>query len=240
MKPTFRPELFVPLLLGGKRIGWLRPELAARLGAWKEVFQANAERVTLLQPDALSPVVAQLAKEGFITGWRNERYRIADLFEVERAAALPFGFPTRAVHLNGIAAERMWLARRSTTKQTDPGMLDNLVAGGISVGYSVEATLVKEAWEEAGLPVELSQRAKFGGTLTVVREVPRGVQWETVIIYDLELPADFRPANQDGEVSEFKLLAFSEVEQQIADGALTHEAALAAQDYLKRRRAKAP
>jgi 8-oxo-dGTP pyrophosphatase MutT (NUDIX family) len=240
VKPTFRPELFVPLVLGGERIGWLRPELAARLGAWKEVFRANAERVTLMQPDALDPVVEQLAKEGFITGWRNERYRIADRFEVERAAALPFGFPTRAVHLNGIAGGRMWLARRSTTKQTDPGMLDNLVAGGISVGYSVEATLVKEAWEEAGLPAELSQKAQFGGTLTVVREVPRGVQWETVIIYDLELPADFRPANQDGEVSEFKLLAFSEVERQIADGALTHEAALAAQDYLKRRRARAP
>ena len=240
MKPTFRPELFVPLVLGGRRIGWLRPELAARLGAWKEVFQANAERVTLLQPDALGPVVEQLAKEGFIPGWRNERYRIADLFEIERAAALPFGFQTRAVHLNGIAGERMWLARRSMTKQIDPGMLDNLVAGGISVGYSVEATLVKEAWEEAGMPAELSQKAQFGGTLTVVREVPRGVQWETVIMYDLELPADFRPANQDGEVSEFKLLAFSEVEQQIADGALTHEAALAAQHYLKRRRATAP
>ena len=235
MKPTFRPELFVPLVLGGERIGWLRPELAARLGAWTEIFQANAERVTLLQPDALSPVVEQLAKEGFITGWRNERYRIADQFEVERAAALPFGFPTRAVHLNGIAGGRMWLARRSTTKQTDPGMLDNLVAGGISVGYSVEATLVKEAWEEAGLPAELSQKAKLGGTLTVVREVPRGVQWETVIIYDLELPADFRPQNQDGEVSEFQLLAFDAVERET----LTYEAGLVALDYIKRRAASA-
>ena len=236
MKPTFRPELFVPLTLGGKQIGWLRPELAARLGYWKQVFQANAERVALLNPDALTAVVEELAKEGFITGWRNERYRIADLFEVERAAALPFGFPTHAVHLNGTAGERMWLARRSATKQTDPGMLDNLVAGGISVGYSVEATLVKEAWEEAGLPAELAQKAKFGGTLTVVREVPRGVQWETVHIYDLELPADFQPRNQDGEVSGFQLLPFSEIEKQN----LTYEAALAAQHYLKRRRARAP
>ena len=140
------------------------------------------------------------------------------------------------MHLNGIVGERMWLARRSATKQTDPGMLDNLVAGGISVGYSVEATLVKEAWEEAGLPAELARKAKFGGTLTVVREVPRGVQWETVIIYDLELPPDFQPKNQDGEVSEFQLLPFSEIENQN----LTYEAALVAQDYLRRRRAKAP
>jgi hypothetical protein len=74
----------------------------------------------------------------------------------------------------------------------------------------------------------------------VVREVPRGVQWETVIIYDLDLPTDFHPVNQDGEVSEFKLLAFPEVERQIADGAMAYEAALAAQDYHNRRQARAP
>jgi 8-oxo-dGTP pyrophosphatase MutT (NUDIX family) len=240
VKPTFRPELFVPLILGGKQIGWLRPELAARLGEWAGIFKCSADQVLLLEPAGLTPIVEQLEKEGFIPGWRNERYRIADLFEIERAAALPFGLITRAVHLNGMVGSRMWLARRSATKQTDPGMLDNLVAGGISVGYSVEATLVKEAWEEAGLPAELAQKAKFGRTLTVVREVPRGVQWETVIIYDLELPADFRPVNQDGEVSEFMLLAFPEVERQISDGAVAYEAALAAQDGLKRRRTKAP
>lgn len=236
MKSTFRAERFVPLTLGGKRIGWLRPELAARLGAWKQVFSASSDRVKLLKADLLAPIVEQLAKEGFIPGWRNERYRIAGQFEIERAAARPFGLTTQAVHLNGIAGERMWLARRSATKQIDPGMLDNLVAGGIGIGFSAETTLVKEAWEEAGIPAELARNAVASGSVSVLREVPEGVQSETVSIYDLELPQDFRPQNQDGEVSEFRLLTFSEVEREV----LTFEAALVARRYLQRRRARAP
>jgi len=186
--------------------------------------------------DASGPVVEALAREGFIPGWRNERYRIAGLFEIERAAARPFGFTTQAVHLNGIAGDRMWLARRSPTKQIDPGMLDNLVAGGISVGFSAETTLVKEAWEEAGIPAELARGATASGTISVLREVAEGVQSEVVSIYDLELPEGFQPHNQDGEVSEFRRLTFSAIEREV----LTYEAALVAQDYLKRRRARAP
>lgn len=236
MKPTFRPERFVPLSLGGRRIGWVRPELAARLALFPKVFSAGPDRVKLLDAEGLTPVVEALAKEGFIPGWRNERYRIADLFDIERAAARPFGLTTQAVHLNGIVGERMWLARRSATKPIDPGMLDNLVGGGISVGFSVEATLVKEAWEEAGIPAALAQKAEPGGTISVLREVPEGVQSEIVSVYDLELPQDFRPQNQDGEVSEFKLLAFAQVEGEI----LTYEAGLVAQDCFKRRLARAP
>ena len=67
---------------------------------------------------------------------------------------------------------------------------------------------MKEAWEEAGIPAELAQKATAGaGRSSVLREVPEGVQSEIISIYDLELPADFQPHNQDGEVSEFQLLA---------------------------------
>jgi 8-oxo-dGTP pyrophosphatase MutT (NUDIX family) len=231
VKPTFRPERFVPLSLGGKRIGWLRPELAAHLASWPKVFATSPDRVALLNPDGLAAVVEQLAKDGFIPGWRNERYRIEDLFDIERAAARPFGLTTQAVHMNGIVGERMWLARRSATKPIDPGMLDNLVGGGVSLGFSAEATLVKEAWEEAGIPAELARKAKPGGTIGVLREVPEGVQSETISVYDLDLPADFRPENQDGEVSEFKLVTFAEVEREV----LAYEAGLVALDYLQRR-----
>ena len=236
MKPTFRPQLYVPLALGGRRIGWLRPELAARLSTWPTVFVATPERVTLLKPDALMPVLEVLAEDGFIPGWRNERYRIEDLFDIERAAARPFGLTTQAVHVNGIVGERMWLARRSATKPIDPGMLDNLVGGGVTAGLSPVQVLLKEAWEEAGIPAELACKATAGGTMSVLREVPEGVQSETISVYDLELPADFRPQNQDGEVSEFKLVTFAEVEREM----LAYEAGLVALDYLQRRRARAP
>ena len=229
---SFRPELFVPLLAGRAQIGWLRPELAARLAAWPSVFSTSAERVRLLDPDALAPVVEALAAEGFIPGWRDERYRIADLFEIERAAARPFGLTTTAVHVNGIVdGEKMWLARRAGTKAIDPGMLDNVVGGGLTAGLSPDEVLVKEAWEEAGIPVALARTATRGGTASVLREVPEGVQSEVIHVYDLELPASFQPRNQDGEVSEFLLLAFDRV----ATENLTLEAELTAKDYFRRR-----
>ena len=230
---SFNPERYVRLLAAGRQIGWLAPELAARLAAWPEVFKCSTEKVLLIVPGALTPVVEQLAQEGFIPGWRNERYRIEDLFEIERAAARPFGLTTRAVHVNGIVGDRMWLARRSATKPIDPGMLDNLVGGGISVGYSVEETLVKEAWEEAGIPAELARTARPASSLRVLREVPEGVQSEVVEAYDLELPEGFRPRNQDGEVSEFLLLPFSDVLKQD----MTFEADLVARDCVSRRKA---
>jgi 8-oxo-dGTP pyrophosphatase MutT (NUDIX family) len=232
---AFDPAGHVPVTFRGARIGWVRPRLARRLAAWPAVFGRGADGVSLLDPGALASVVEALAGEGFIPGWRNERYRIADLFEIERAAARPFGLTTQAVHVNGIVgATRMWLARRSAKKPIDPGMLDNLVGGGISVGFSVADTLVKEAWEEAGIPAELARRATFGGKASVLREVPEGVQSETVHIYDLELPADFQPRNQDGEVSEFRLLPFSEIQNQ----KLTYEAAVVARDCISRRSAR--
>jgi 8-oxo-dGTP pyrophosphatase MutT (NUDIX family) len=238
VKPTFRPERFVPLSLGGKRIGWVRPALATRLVAWPGVFGIHPKEISLLDPEALTPVVEALAKEGFIPGWRNERYRIADLFDIERAAARPFGLTTQAVHLNGIVGERMWLARRSATKPIDPGLLDNLVGGGVSAGLTPLQVLVKEAWEEAGISAELAHEATPGGSMDVLREVPEGVQSETIAIYDLDLPKDFQPRNQDGEVSEFQLLTFEAVQR----ATLTYEAELVARDYLKRRAtsAKAP
>jgi 8-oxo-dGTP pyrophosphatase MutT (NUDIX family) len=235
VKPTFRPERFVPLSLGGKRIGWVRPELAARLPAWPRVFDCHSKEISLLDPTALPPVVEQLAKEGFIPGWRNERYRIADLFDIERAAARPFGLTTQAVHLNGIVGERMWLARRSATKPIDPGMLDNLVGGGVTAGLTQLQVLVKEAWEEAGISAALAQKATPGGTMSMLREVPEGVQSEIISIYDLELPEDFQPRNQDGEVSEFQLLAFESVKRET----LAYEAGLVARDYFNRRAALA-
>ena len=232
----FRPERFVPLLAGRARIGWLRPELAARLGGWPKVFASGADQVVLLRPADLSPVIEQLAQEGFIPGWRNERTRIADSFDIERAAARPFGLATQAVHVNGVVgAENMWLARRSRSKATDPGMLDNLVGGGLTSGLSIEEVLVKEAWEEAGIGAELARRATRAGTVQLLREVPQGVQCELIHVHDLELPRDFTPRNQDGEVAELRLATFAEVRRLIEDTEeLTVDAALAALDFFRR------
>jgi len=51
-----------------------------------------------------------------------------------------------------------------------------------------------------------------------------------VHVFDLSLPEGFEPRNQDGEVSEYLLVPFSEV----SSHDLTLEAELAADDYFKR------
>jgi 8-oxo-dGTP pyrophosphatase MutT (NUDIX family) len=114
-------------------------------------------------------------------------------------------------------------------------MLDNLVGGGVTAGLTEFQVLVKEAWEEAGIAAELAQKATPRGTISVLREVPEGVQSEIISTYDLDLPEDFQPRNQDGEVAEFQLLAFEAVERE----ALTYEAGLVARDYFNRRAALA-
>jgi 8-oxo-dGTP pyrophosphatase MutT (NUDIX family) len=237
-KQSFSPGRYVPFFAAGRHVGWLRPELAARLAAWPAVFSLDGARVKLLDAGSLDPIVEQLAREGFIPGWRNERYGIHGLFEIERAAARPFGLTTYAVHVNGISFDEksMWIARRSAGKPIDPGMLDNLVGGGLTAGLSLEEVLMKEAWEEAGVPSEFARSAKRGGTVRILREVPQGVQSEVISVYDLVLPTGFEPKNQDGEVSGFQCLPFGEVLRLLREtDQFTLDATLVAMDYFSRR-----
>ena len=60
------------------------------------------------------------------------------------------------------------------------------------------------------------------------------MQAEQLFVYDLELPAGFKPANQDGEVSEHRLVSVSEALRLIAGEALTVDASLVTLDWLLR------
>ena len=51
----------------------------------------------------------------------------------------------------------MWVARRARTKATYPGKLDNMVAGGHPLGISAFDNLLKECYEEAGIPPEIAR-----------------------------------------------------------------------------------
>jgi 8-oxo-dGTP pyrophosphatase MutT (NUDIX family) len=166
----------------------------------------------------------------------------APWFFLERAAARYFGVHTYAAHLNGLVrvddAVTMWLARRSDSKAIDPGMLDNLVGGGIAAGATVADTVVKESWEEAGITQGLAATAQSAGLLSIFRVQRDGVQHETIFVHDLWLPADFAPANQDGEAVEHRRVALAEAARliAIADGpdTVTSDASLVALDCLLR------
>jgi 8-oxo-dGTP pyrophosphatase MutT (NUDIX family) len=240
----------------GHTVGWLDPARAARLSAFASVFAHAGDEIRLAatladcsaRTTAIDEVTRALAGEGLLSAWRDERYAVATEFgaaplvDIERAAARYFGIRTYAVHINGLVRGggdlAMWLARRSPTKAIDPGLLDNLVGGGIATGFGVLDTLRKEAWEEAGIPANVAARARPQGSIDVCRTQPQGLQRETVFVYDLELDADFRPANQDGEAVEHRQLTMSDAAKLIAadggDDVVTADASLVILDCLLR------
>jgi 8-oxo-dGTP pyrophosphatase MutT (NUDIX family) len=251
-----------PLLVGCDIVGWLNDERAARLARWDGVFAVRDDGIAIspalntaaARTEALSEVCAELARDGALTAWRDERYAVGPgfgatpYFLLERAAARYFGVKTYAVHVNGLVrgdhGDAMWIARRSATKAIDPGMQDNLIGGGIAAGASVAATLAKEAWEEAGVPAPLAQTAVAAGAVHICRIQPDGLQHETLFAHDLWLPAGFVPKGMDGEVAGHRLVALDESAHLIADGAgadaVTADASLIMLDCLIRHGRIAP
>lgn len=246
----------LPFAVGDTVVGWLRPAFAQALGKFPGVFRHGVEGAVCLAPrlesfearsHAMAGVTRELARTGVITGWRDELYAIrgdprtgeAPLLVIERAAARAFGITSVAVHVNGIVTARtepeMWIARRSLSKPIDPGLLDNMVGGGVAAESSVRDTLIKEAWEEAGLTPELVAQASPGRQLRMRRVVPDGLQSEIIVVHDLELPLALTPRNQDGEVSAFQRLPVGEVIAALREGnQITTDASLVILDWLDR------
>lgn len=246
----FDPRCYLPMSLGGQTIGWVRRGQEERLRAWPGVFEISDDNIRLLPADeaALSTALAQvaqvLARDGAIRGWRGETYaiRIGDgaavLFHIERAAVRFFGLTSSAAHLNGFVFPyenpTIWIARRSATKAIDPGMLDNLVAGGVTSGEDAWQSLLRECGEEAGIDAALACNARPAGALRLCRDTPEGLNSEVIHVYDLALPAQFAPRNIDGEVGEFLAMDAHALIERIARGEMTVAAGLANADFALR------
>ena len=239
-------------------VGWLRPSFADLLRRWPHVFEVGDAFVTLrARPDtvagrsaAMAEVTRDLARDGVIRGWRDElvsigpRYAAPELLRMERAASRHFGIMAYGAHLNGFrrvgGVTHAWIARRSASKPVDPDKLDNLVGGRIAAGYTVDETLRKEAWEEAGIPPALLAGLNCTGAVRVEYSVPEGLHREILFVHDLWLPEDFKPINQDGEVGEIRSVPLEEVVQDILTGEFTLDAGAVMADGLLRQGAVPP
>jgi 8-oxo-dGTP pyrophosphatase MutT (NUDIX family) len=111
----------------------------------------------------------------------------------------------------------MWIGRRSKEKHTYPGMLDNMVAGGLPYGMTARECLAKECHEEAGIPADLSRRAHPAGAITYCVETHEGLRPDVLYCFDLELPSDFQPVCHDGEIEQFMLMPVAEVARLVRD-----------------------
>ena len=229
---NFDPARVVPLVAGGKRIGWLRRDNAAALAAFREVFAVAPDQVQLVAEGdadrvsaAVDEVVEALVVQNRVPKWRNETFDVMPrwgdppIFRLDRGAVPFFGVRAYGVHLNGYRVDagrlQLWIGRRAANKRVAPNKLDNVVAGGIGNGHGIAATLIKECDEEAMIPAALAERAVPVGAVSYVMETRLGIRDDVLFTYDLELPADFVPQNRDGELADFTLMPAESVLEQV-------------------------
>ncbi len=229
------PAHFVPFTVAGKRVGLVKHGFARRLKDFPGAFAVSDGGVSMApgldsydaRTVATDEALRRLAEAGDITGWRDEPYPVGGpfagphLMTIERAAIPFFGVRAYGVHVNGFVRDddgiRMWIARRAAGKQTYPGMLDNMIAGGQPIGIGLHENMIKEAAEEAAVPYELASRAVPVGMVTYRHETEDGFKPDVMYAYDLELAGDFRPVNTDGEIAEFYLWPVARVMQTVAE-----------------------
>jgi isopentenyldiphosphate isomerase len=213
----------------------VRHDFADTLAEFDDTFDVVREAVRLSdrfgdfgrRSEALDRVVRTLEARKVITGRRDEFYPVSTGFtakpfaRIERAAIPAFGIRAYGVHLNGYVRKadgiHMWIGRRARDKQTYPGMLDNMVAGGQPMGIGLLDNLVKECREEAAIPEALARRAVPVGAITYCMEAEDGLKPDVQFCYDLELPEDFLPRNTDGEIDEFMLWPIARVAEVVRD-----------------------
>jgi len=228
------PARFVPFRHGGERLGLIRKANAEALRRFPTAYEVSDSGVTLVVDssfDDLSALVEEtteyLVADGLIAKWRNEFFAAAPRwgarahFKIDRGAVPFFGVPAFGVHLNGYVREgdrlKLWVGRRSPTKAVAPNKLDNLVAGGIDYKHGLFATLVKESEEEASLPEALVAKAVAVGAVSYRMAVTHGLRDDVLFCYDVELPRDFTPRNNDGELVAFTLEDAREVLRRVRE-----------------------
>jgi len=225
---NYDPARAVPLFAGNARVGLLRRDNAAALRRFSDVFAVADGRVDVVArgdvaavSGAVDAVVDALVAERRVPKWRNETFDVAPrwgapvVFRLDRGAVPFFGTRAYGVHLNGYVWDSgtlyLWVGRRSPDKRVAPDKLDNLVAGGIGNGHGLEETLLKEGEEEASIPRSLTSRAVPAGAVSYRMENELGIRDDVLFAFDLEMPADFVPKNQDGEIVHFELMPASAV-----------------------------
>lgn len=253
----------VPLFVSGHRCGWLFSKAAQALTGLNgvDIVQGAAHigRFVASGPELsslLALVASTLRQAGCAPGWRNELLDVwpelpvgqaapasnRPLGAIERGVVRPLGLLTQAVHLSGWSQDgQLWVARRSLTKATDPGMWDTLVGGLVSSQEDVQVGLVRESDEEAGLEAQdIAGRTPLRTIARMLRQVPEGYQVEDVLTCECVLPPDVIPKNRDGEVMDIQLISPATIVDMLDQGAFTLEASIVVAEDLLRRATPAP
>lgn len=178
-------------------------------------------------------------RQQLVDGWRDELYawwrdpgvppspEHPPDFVAERAGFRHLGLLSHAVHINGFMHNGdLWIAQRAIHKSIDPGLLDNLAAGGLAAGESPLQAATRELHEEAGLQIEAS-RLIFKGSVRTCRVEPEGWHNERLLVFNLVLGFDESPCNLDGEVQDFECLTPEQAVTRMRNKLFTLDSAVA-------------
>jgi len=239
------------LFIAGEPCGTLFPGAVATVAGLPgvEVTSSRADfGRNLCSGQALNDLLAEIAnalrQAGKTPGWRNElldvlpdRPESSPIAAIERGVMRPLGLITRAVHLSGWSQDgKLWVARRSLTKATDPGMWDTLVGGLVSAGEPADLALERESDEEAGLdPADIQHRSPLRTITRMQRQIPEGYQCEEVLTCECVLTDGVKPKNRDGEVMEIDCFTPKKIYEMLLAGDFTLEASIVLTEDLWRR-----
>ena len=141
-------------------------------------------------------------------------FKSKPLLKVQRVAGSFFGFQFFGVHLNGFLKKNnkyfMWIGRRSK-EGNFPNDLDQIAAGGLPYNVSLKKNLIKECLEEANISKDLVLKSKYQGTVSYRVETRLGLTRTILFCYCLELPKEFIPKNNDGEIVNFYLWTIEKI-----------------------------
>jgi len=244
-QPPRRPRM--PLWWQESAIGSVEPDFLDQIAALcasdghtvlqkKEQNGIPGWQVQGALTSGLERIADAMRRLGLAHAWRDEQLGVGDaqgrvLGTVERAVVRPLGITTFAVHLAAKAPDgRHWVQQRALTKPNDPGLWDTLMGGMVPASDSLEQALERETWEEAGLRLDQLDGLAWGGRLTTRRPAGdgggAGYVVEHIDWYRCVVAEGVVPANQDGEVEQFRLMDAPEVARRLVRDEFTTEAAL--------------
>lgn len=172
----------------------------------------------------------QLRAHGAFPHWQQELYSAKcsgfssdTLFHFHRGTGDFFGLQQFGTHLNGFVrtdgrVTHVWIAQRSTTKKQWPGRFDTIVGGGLPANTSVLDNMIKEAEEEASLLAQWTEsRLVATRSISYVQDLREGLHYNTMFVFDLEIPRGMEPASNDGEVQAFECWPVTEIMSALSD-----------------------
>eukprot|EP00106_Octopus_bimaculoides_P015383 XP_014782825.1 PREDICTED: nudix hydrolase 24, chloroplastic-like [Octopus bimaculoides] len=262
--PDVAPSQCMPFIIEGCQVGLIPKSFWKHLETYSDVFylESTEKHGDCIHLHHFSSVEERSRKVEAVLkdlrgkkifkklqGWRNEvslgiRFLsrmdiIHHIYIHTHFVADIFGIHSYGTHLNGYTYSAdgklmMWIGRRSATKPTWPGKLDNLSAGGLPVNMSVLECMIRECQEEASIDESLLKKLIPTGSVSYMYGTQDGLYPETQFVFDLELPPDFAPKNADGEMSNFYLLTIDEIKKKILEEDFKPNCALIILDFLVR------